>query len=730
MAAQPEAPPGASPNELIQEPAEPRLSWREGLYLVGPDPLTSPYYSSGALIMAGVGYATPLFQVGLYAVLFLLAPLYIEAVLLTLSNGGTYVMTRYALSQLGKLATVAAAAVGVIISFSYVATAIVSLLSYSHYLQSLVAELPKARTVAAIGLSAVPALAFGLWVMPKAWRRVAWTVAMTSVVAIALSTVFPAAVVIMLAPVVMLLVLNNEGLKESVAVSRTIFLINLGVMAVTILAGLAYLVVHGAQNVDFFHGLSVPLPSSAQGGHGTGGPLDGGGGLFELPGLATLGVALIPAALGSSILGASGVESVMNIPEELGDPRRDVRRIYYWMLSILLVIGGSLSILVFAVLPPEKLVGSSGYLLAVLGSTSVAGLTGSETLGSIWHVIIVANAALMLIGATNTGFAGARGLWVTMARDDLLPRLVLRPNLRGVYDRIHWMMFGAIFLLCWQGDANVEKLERWYGATFGLVMFSGVVAFILLRKFKADDVRTYLARPNVTVGGIKLPIGALVGLAFLTFALLGLYIRYAEDIDDLRSLLMTVAAVVGAVLLGYNHRQLIRMGYSYFRRVVDTVESTEIETQDRTIVVAVGGARIGSLLRQAVALAQAQSRTTGIPYRQLVVFHMTRTVRKEAVYRVTRESLRPAGIEGNAVRIFTELTQLAPPDMRVYLALVPNEHEGVETVRAAIETLVDFHERHGFRGHIVMFGDYGVSDEVKGELSSRLEGSTLIWVPP
>ena len=37
--------------------------------IVGPDPLTSPYYSSGALIAAGVGYGTPLFQIGLYLLL-------------------------------------------------------------------------------------------------------------------------------------------------------------------------------------------------------------------------------------------------------------------------------------------------------------------------------------------------------------------------------------------------------------------------------------------------------------------------------------------------------------------------------------------------------------------------------------------------------------------------------------------------------------------------------------
>ena len=72
--------------------------------------------------------------------------------------------------------------------------------------------------------------------------------------------------------------------------------------------------------------------------------------------------------------------------------------------------------------------------------------TGSEWLGKLWGIVIVATAALMLIGATNTGFAGARGLWVTMARDNLLPRLVLDTNDRGVFSRINTLFLLTIIL--------------------------------------------------------------------------------------------------------------------------------------------------------------------------------------------------------------------------------------------------------------------------------------------
>jgi amino acid transporter len=706
--------------DTAQEPPQrAKLSWREGLFLVGPDPLTSPYYSSGALIVAGVGYTTPLFQIGLYALLFVLAPIYVEAVLLTLSNGGTYVMTRYALSHLGKLAVVAAASVGVTISFSYVATAIVSLLSFSDYVLSLVGGGHGGHTVAAICLATLPAIGFAMWVMPGRWRATLPTVLLTTLAAIALTPIFPRAVVVMLPPLVLLFSLNNYGLHESVQVSKTIFLINLAVMGITIGFGVIYVLMHGLRVDLFLHGAPELEAAASAGSHGA----------RHLPGVLTLGAALVPVALGSSILGASGVESVMNIPEELERPRRDIRKIYRVMLLTLLVVGGLTSVLVFMVLSPHQLLGAAGYLVAELGKTAVAGVTGVELLGSIWSVVIVTSAALMLIGATNTGFAGARGLWVTMARDNLLPRALLDPNERGVFSRINLMFFIAIFALCWEGEADIEVLERWYGASFGLVMFSGVVAFILLRKFKANDRRVYRAPFNVTIGGVSLPLAAVFGLAFLSFALLGLYDRFGEQIRDLRALLVTAAVAVGAILLGYNHRPLLRAAHSYFRRVIDTVESEALETEDRTIVVAVGGVRIGRLLHHAVEIARAQSKASGIPYRQIVVFHMTRTVQREAVYKVTRDSIRPSSIEGNVIRVHTEITEIVPPDLTMYLALVPNRHTEKDTLHAAMDELVDFHQRHGFRGHIVLIGDYGIQEADKEDLQRRLVGSTLLPVP-
>jgi amino acid transporter len=707
------------------------LSWREGLFLVGPDPLTSLFYSSGALIVAGVGYATPAFQIGLYLLLFLLAPLYIEAVLLTLSNGGTYVMTRYSLSHWGKLAVAAAAVVGVVISFSYIATAVVSLLSFSDYVMSLTHGFESGQTLWAIVLSTIPAIGFGVWVMPSQWRTIVGTVTATTLVAMLLSTVIESrGAVVMFAPLVVLFTLNNQGLKESVQVSKTIFLINIVVMAITIVAGVIYVAMNGVPVDRFVDGAQLPahLPV-AEHGHGVTG---------SLPGFAGLAAPLILAGTGASILGASGVESVMNIPEELERPNVDVRRIYRWMLTILLVVGGSVSVLLFSVLPPEELATKASYLVAAMGATVMAGLTGSERFGEIWQVVIVANAAFMLIGACNTGFAGARGLWLTMARDSLLPRAVLRPNLNGAFHRIHWLMLVAIFLLASEAEWNLPKLERWYGATFGLVMFSGMVAFILLRRFRGDDPRAYVAPFNVPVMGMRVPIGAIIGLFVLGDALLSMYSAYRGDIGELRTLVTLVVLIIAGVLLVYNHRPLIRAANAYFHRVIETVESTEIETEDRTVVVAVGDVRTGRLIEHAVSLARRQSLASGIAYRNIVVFHMTEDVKTEHVYRVETDSVRPSGVSGGSIRIFTEMTERIPSDLKAYLALVPpsddDESEQITSVSGkrlhrALVSLVRFHDSHAFKGHMVMVGTYGVAGSEFQSLQDRLEGSTLVPVP-
>lgn len=704
------------------EQPRPRLSWREGLYLVGPQSLTTPYFVSGFLLAAGVGYATPLVQIGLYLLLLLLAPLYIEAVLLTLSNGGTYMMTRYALSHLGKLAIAASAFVGVIISISYAAAALACLLTYGAHVTALSQVLLGSGTIGVVLLSALPATGFGIWVTPSEWRYIVFRQALIAFVALLLSSVVPVPIVAMFAPIALLLRLNNLGLGPSVRVSKAIFLVNLLLIAVTIVAGLVCLALAGVQWSPLLTGVGRAAPNL---------PIDMRFELGIIPGLATISAPILLAGVGNAMLGATGVETVMNIPEQLENPQRDVPKIYWAMLLTLLVVGGSLAALVFLLLPPEVLLSRSNDLVGALGFHVGYVLTGSSAIGGAWQTALVASAALMLIGAVNAGFAGSRGLWLTMARDNLLPRAMLTPNEHGAFVNLHRLLLASVFLLGLQADWNAVVLERWHWAMFGLVMFAGMGAFMLLRRFKGDDRRVYTAPWNVSLLGTKIPLAALLGATILSYALLSLWAASRSHLDELQTLVWVVLVLVGTVVLVYNHRPLFRGAYRYFRRVLETVESTVIDPQQRTVVVAVGGVRVGRLVAKAIDLARQQSRTTGIPYRQVVVFHMTKGVRSEFVYRITPEAIRPEGIEGSTVRIFTELTEIAPKDLDLYLALVPHRQASTHksTLHAALDALVQFHEAHSFKGHVIMIGTYGVKPSDIEDLQTRLKDTTLVPVP-
>jgi hypothetical protein len=364
----------------------------------------------------------------------------------------------------------------------------------------------------------------------------------------------------------------------------------------------------------------------------------------------------------------------MNIPEELENPQRDVPKIYWAMLLILLVVGGSLALLVFLLLPPEVLLAHSGDLLGQLGrhvGSASPARWSSPTRGA---PIMLANAALMLIAATNTAFVGARGLWLAMARDDLLPRMLLVANERGAFSRLHWLMLLACGLLAVQADWHLVTLERWYWAMFGLVLLSGMVGFVLLRRFKADDRRVYVAPWNITL---------FRGCACRSrpHRRPGPQLRAADDVDQLacadgraahccspRSWCWS-APWCWSTTTAADPRRLPLLSPRPRDGRVDRHRPTAAHHRRR------GRRRAGRPAdRQGHRPGPPAEPRHRHPYRQVVVFHMTKGVRSEFVYRVTRDSIRPEGIEGNVIRIFTELTEIAPTDMDLYLALVPNKH--------------------------------------------------------
>src|SRR5690606_15445616 len=102
--------------------------------------------------------------------------------------------------------------------------------------------------------------------------------------------------------------LNNLGLAASVRVNKAIFLVNLLVMGATIVAGFVCLALQGVDWAPIVGGYGRAAPSL---------PLDLRFSLGIIPGLAMFSAPILLVGVGNAILGATGVETVMNIPEEL-----------------------------------------------------------------------------------------------------------------------------------------------------------------------------------------------------------------------------------------------------------------------------------------------------------------------------------------------------------------------------------------------------------------------------
>lgn len=629
--------------------AKKKITWRGGLFLIGPDPLTSLFYASGLLITAGVGYASPIFIIGLYALLFLLAPLFVEAVLMTMSNGGTYNMVRTALQKIPFAAISSSAVVGVITSVSYIATAIVSMLAFSHYVLALTRWTDAYHVQLGVLYSAVPSLGFGLWVMWKRRTVVLRTVVFTTIAAMAVSPFLPAIVVVMLNPIILLFTLNNQGLRESVAVSRIIFLFHLCVMAVFIVAGLTYTVQHGFD-------ISVILS-----------------GTDRLPGLNGLTLLLIVAGMGNAILGASGVEAVMQIPEELDDPKTAIPKVYNWMLSILLGFGGLVTLMIFFVLTPDELLHGKDFLVSMAGEKAMGGVTGSQMIGTLFASLIVIDAALTLIGATNTSFAGIRGLWATMAKDHLMPRFMLRTDPEhGTYKNIHLLFVVAIAVLATAARADLPVLGHWYGASFGLVLMSGVIGIVLLRTFLPDAPRPYRAPIDITVAGVKVPLGAFIGFVVVGGALASLHFSARPSVELLSELLTYLIVFVLIIIGYYAHPHWMRMWHHYRNQVLLEHRGSLQLNRERAVAVCVGGFRVRERVLLMIEYAAMNQ------YSHLVVIHVSSDADSVSVLDPHDSASRSFPLPGMHERRILETLAALPKVEEVrmhFVILPPAEHE-------------------------------------------------------
>jgi basic amino acid/polyamine antiporter, APA family len=217
-------------------------------------------------------------------------------------------------------------------------------------------------------------------------------------------------------------------------------------------------------------------------------------------------------------LAYTGLETVANLAEEAREPGRTLPRSLFSAIGFVVVLT---------------------VLVAVVGVTAFPADDGSSALGSEWleaplvgivtafegelpdaavdviRVAVGLSAALILLMAVTTSMSGCARLAHSMGTHGMLPRGLGRLERRTLVSReaiaaITLVAIAVVMVAVIVGD-DARFLASAYSFGVLLAFTLAQVAVIRLRRLEPELVRPFRARPDVRIGGVDVPLPALVG---------------------------------------------------------------------------------------------------------------------------------------------------------------------------------------------------------------------------
>jgi len=260
--------------------------------------------------------------------------------------------------------------------------------------------------------------------------------------------------------IVVLMLLNLRGVKESVTILMPIFLLFLVTHVILIFGGIGFHLTeasHVAGEVQ--HGFSS--------------------------GLATLGIAgMLTLFFRAYSMGAgtyTGIEAVSNGIQIMREPKVETARrtMFYMATSLALTAAGIMLCYLFFHVTPE----SGKTMNAVLLQKFAAGWSlGSFPVGSFFVVLTLAAEAALLFVAAQAGFIDGPRVMSNMALDSWLPR-----RFTSLSDRL--TMQNGVFLI---SAASIITLVMTRGHTSTLVLMYSINVFLTFSLSQMGMVRYWL----------------------------------------------------------------------------------------------------------------------------------------------------------------------------------------------------------------------------------------------
>ena len=231
-------------------------------------------------------------------------------------------------------------------------------------------------------------------------------------------------------------------------------------------------------------------------------------------------------ALPLAMLAYTGLETVANLAEEATEPGRTLPRSLFSAIGLVVVVTvliGAIGLSAYPVTNGETALGQEWLELPLVGiAAAFDGLLPAVIVDAL-KVAVGISGVLILVGAATTSFSGITRLTYSLAEHGSLPREFARLERRAVVSSeaigiAAALAVGLIVLTEVAADGDPTFLASLYSFGVLIAFTAAQLAVIRLRMREPELERPFLARPNVTVRGHRIPLAALVG-APLTFTI-------------------------------------------------------------------------------------------------------------------------------------------------------------------------------------------------------------------
>ncbi len=309
-------------------------------------------------------------------------------------------------------------------------------------------------------------------------------------------------------------------------------------------------------------------------------------------------------ALPIAMLAYAGLETVANLAEETREPGRTLPRSLFSAIGLVVVVTvliAAIGLSAYPVTRGETELGGEWLEAPLVGIAAAFEGSLPDVVVDALRITVGISGALILLGSVATSFSGITRLTFSLAEHGALPRQFGRLERRALVSSQATLVAAALAIgvlvvteLVADGDPAVLAALFSFGVL--LAFTAAQLAVIRLRVREPGLERPFVARPNVTVAGHRLPVAALVG-APLTLAMWVLAMATHEGARYAGPAWLAVGLVVYVLVRRSRHRGLLEQ--------VAPIEELPPGAEFQRILVPMKLGEVGEeMLATAIALAK------------------------------------------------------------------------------------------------------------------------------